>query len=223
MKKLNTLIAAALFVATSLQTTAQNLETKPWHVRRAYGSANAGTGHAFSLNIHFENQWVAFTSYSAESMKAKDLPADFKNGYTMVLFFGAENPTPKDEFHSFNLGMGKVFTKPSDKFWIMGTAAINIGEYKKATFTRNTNQTDPSIINVLLLAYAEEDNYNHTYNKSMSIGTTLGLQTNVTLCRYIGLGAGAHVQLTTAGVIPGAWLGLNVGLLRPKKVHADKL
>lgn len=223
MKQLNTLIAATVLLIAALQSNAQTTSEKPWQVRRAYLSANAGTDGGFGVALHFNNGWAAMASSISGSNTAKNLPHDYQAGSGTVLWIPINGSDPRDEFKSYTLGMGKVLTTASDKGWIMATAGINVCQYSKQVFVRNNNPTNTytptydwftALFGISQTSY---ENYDHHLEKETGFGASLGLQANVNLFRFMGLGGGANLQVNTAAIIPSAWVGINVGIMRPAK------
>lgn len=218
MKKLNTLLAASLLLFVALQANAQSPSAKPWQVSKAYLSANGGSGTALGFTMHFNNRWAGMITKETGDFEAKNLPNDYDAGYTSFLFFSFENSKPRESYETYSVSMGRVLTKHSDKAWVMATGGLSVCNYTANEFTRKKIVVD--YYDPLLMLFGlggTESNYSTKQVKKTGFGASLGLQANVNLFRFMGIGGGANLQVNTAAVIPSAWLGLNVGLMRPAK------
>jgi hypothetical protein len=201
MKQLNTIFAASLLLFVVLQSKAQTHSEKPWQVSKAYLSANGGSNNALAFTLHFNNRWAGMITKETGKLEAKNMPKDYKAGTTTILFIPIEGSKPNDSYETYSLSMGRVLTKHSDKAWVMATGGLSVCNYTTNEFTRNKTVTD----------------YNDPILMFFGFGASIGLQANLNLFRFMGLGGGANLQVNTAAVIPSAWLGINVGLMRPAK------
>ncbi len=218
MKQMNTLFAVTFLLIAMMQANAQTLNGKPWHVEKVYMSANAGTGTALGLTMHFNNKWAGMITKESREMEAKNVPKDFDPGYTTVFYIPIENAPPNDRYETYSLSMGRVLSKKSEKAWVMATAGISLCNYTSNEFTRkNTVENYNDLLLIFLGFGGTGSNYSSKEVKKTGFGASLGLQANVNLFRFMGLGGGANLQVNTAAVIPSAWLGLNVGLMRSAK------
>jgi len=218
MKKLNTLLAASMLLFVALHSNAQTQTEKPWQISKAYLSANAGSGTALGFTMHFNNRWAGMITKENGYLTAKNLPKNYVPGTSTLLFIPIEDSKPMDSYETVSLSMGRVLTKHSDKAWVMATGGLSFCQYTSNEFT--PNQTTEDYYDPLLMLFGiggSESNYSTKEVKKTGFGASLGLQANVNLFRFMGLGGGANLQVNTAAVIPSAWIGINVGLMRPAK------
>jgi hypothetical protein len=218
MKKVHTLCAAiSMLLFVLLQTTARAQQQKPWQIRRAYLSANAGTSTGFAFTTHFNNRWTAQFATQGKEVKAKNLPDAFVPYVVTPWFFGDPYTYygPKDSYKAYTLSVGRVLNKTSDKAWVMAMAGITYCKYAANEFVKLEDQ---ALNNPNPYGYQRLDN-NYVYKKAdeTGIGATIGMQATINLFRFMGLEAGSNLMITTAAVKPNVWLGLNVGLMRPAK------
>jgi hypothetical protein len=218
MKQLNTIFAASLLLFVVLQSKAQTHSEKPWQVSKAYLSANGGSNNALAFTLHFNNRWAGMITKETGKLEAKNMPKDYKAGTTTILFIPIEGSKPNDSYETYSLSMGRVLTKHSDKAWVMATGGLSVCNYTTNEFTRNKTVTDYNDPILMFFGFGgTESNYSTKEVKKTGFGASIGLQANLNLFRFMGLGGGANLQVNTAAVIPSAWLGINVGLMRPAK------
>jgi len=202
---------AAIFIFSMSVTNAQSRTSK---LEKIYGqsgigpASKSGYSGSFAVQSVWKNNLVATISYQRISSNPKNLPSDYKQGYSIVLFFPLPDPMPEQKLNIISLTAGKFF--PSGrKTWFTTEAGLSLVTGDKFTFNRQQIQSE----NVVFFAY-ETSNYNASKEKVSGIGGQLKADFNWAFCSFAGVGAGIYANLNSIQSVVGGEIRINVGWMK---------
>jgi hypothetical protein len=188
-----------------INTQAMAQQEKNWKLTRAYLTSHAGiNGAGLGFTTHFNNGWTAFVNMSGIKSESENIPGNYHALYVARTYPGAISPMPVDEFKSYSIGIGRVISKPSHKAWLMATGGITVCQSITQVFTPD--------------AYYFPNEDLSKSEKKIGFGATIGLHANLNLFRFMGVSAGATANMNTDRFLPGAYIGLYIGWMRPAKI-----
>jgi len=167
-----------------------------------------GTVSDFGIQAVLKNNWTATVSYQSIEMNPKGLPADYKQGYTFLLFtFYDEFPTNNMNLFSFTAGK---FFETGRKTWFTTEAGFSIVNGEKMNFT-----PQPIVQDFLY----SSSNYSVRKEDKTTIGAMLKADFNWAFLPFLGLGAGAFANLNSIQSPVGFQLKLICGWMNRKSKH----
>ena len=182
--------------------------------KKIYLHADAGItnfdGSFGELGIQaiFKHNWVATVSYQTIDMEAKNLPADYNPGFSIIFpFFGDGNPDT--EINAINFLGGRCF-ESGRRIWFTTEAGLSVGSGEKLDFSPQPAGT---------VDFITSANYLVKKEKVTTVGLVLKADFNWAFCPFLGLGAGVFANLNSLQSPVGFRIKLIGGWmnLKPKK------
>jgi hypothetical protein len=226
MKKHHLLLLATL-LGSSLAFGEQD---SSWKIKSVYASLNAGsTINEFSLNVGFKNRWMAFVSINNGEIESVNKPIDYRGGSSSFFFMTSNDDAPKDEFKTYDLGIRRIITAPSDKAWLSLGAGISLISYQERMFRKvEYRASSNDVFDYLFGSFFQDlgissnpSNYADAGLKPArtGVGATISLQANINLFEFMGINAGVSTHLNNIRNSYGANIGLNIGFMRKMKMQ----
>jgi len=211
MKKL----FSAMLIVINLSSFGQTKETT---INKIYLQLGTGAcsykGFSGEVGIQavFKNNWIGSFSYNSLTMDPKNIPSDYRPGYTILLLIPIENSTTI-AMDVYSLTTGKYF-KTGRNTWFSTEAGLSYVNGEKVNYTRNTgNLTGWN----LLIIGDEPSNYNTTVEKQSTMGGVLKADFNWALASFVALGAGFNANLNSIQSTVGFEVKLSLGWMNVKK------
>jgi len=211
MKKL----FSAMLIVINLSSFGQTKETT---INKIYLQLGTGAcsykGFSGEVGIQavFKNNWIGSFSYNSLTMDPKNIPSDYRPGYTILLLIPIENSTTI-AMDVYSLTTGKYF-KTGRNTWFSTEAGLSYVNGEKVNYTRNTgNLTGWN----LLIIGEEPSNYNTTVEKQSTMGGVLKADFNWALASFVALGAGFNANLNSIQSTVGFEVKLSLGWMNVKK------
>ena len=193
-------------------------QTKETTINKIYLQLGAGAcsykGFSGEVGIQavFKNNWIGSFSYNSLTMDPKNVPSDYRPGYTILLLIPIENSTTI-AMDVYSLTTGKYF-KTGRNTWFSTEAGLSYVNGEKVNYTRNTgNLTGWN----LLIIGDEPSNYNTTVEKQSTMGGVLKADFNWALASFVALGAGFNANLNSIQSTVGFEVKLSLGWMNVKK------
>ena len=207
---MKTIISLALFLFFA---TASFSQTKETSIKKFYleiaggGSSQNGSVAEFAVQAIFKNNWTASFSYHNIDMNPKNLPADYKQGYTLFILIPIPDVLPSNNMNVFSFSGGKFFSA-GRKTWFTTEAGLSIVNGQTYSFTRQ-----PVTNNGLYFS----SNYAAKEESKTTIGGMLKADFNWAILRFLGLGAGVFANFNSIQSPVGFQVKLMVGKLNLKR------
>jgi hypothetical protein len=165
-----------------------------------------GAFGGLGLQGMLKNNWVATVSYQQLDINPKNLPSDYEQGYTVIILpFPDEMPATTMNIISFTggkrIGSGR-------KTWFTTEAGISVISGDEFSFTKQP---------VEHYDLYTTSNYNVKKEAKTTIGAMLKADFTWAFTPYVGLGAGAFVNVSSLQTPVGGQIKLMVGWLNTKK------
>jgi hypothetical protein len=167
-------------------------QKKETSLKKIYLHADAGItnfdGGFGELGVQaiFKHNWVATVSYQTIDMEAKNLPADYDPGFSIInVLFGDGNPTTT--MNVVNVMGGKCF-ESGRRIWFTTEAGLSVGSGDKLNFSSQPAGT---------IDYVSSANYSVRKEKVTTVGLVLKADFNWAFCPFLGLGAGVFANLNS--------------------------
>jgi hypothetical protein len=199
---------AALLVFSTL---AINAQTKTSDLKKIYGQLGMGpaskSGYSGSLSLQsvWKNNLVATVSYQSISANPKNLPSDYKRGYSYFLLFPLPDEMPEQNLNITSITVGKLF--PSGrKAWFTTEAGISLVRGVKYAFTRQAVQTD----NIIFFG-SSSSNYNTEKESLSGVGCALKADFNWAFSSFAGLGVGTYANINSVQSVIGGEIKIIIG------------
>lgn len=193
-------------------------QTKETTINKIYLQLGTGAcsykGFSGEVGIQavFKNNWIGSFSYNSLTMDPKNIPSDYRPGYTILLLIPIENSTTI-AMDVYSLTTGKYF-KTGRNTWFSTEAGLSYVNGEKVNYTRNTgNLTGWN----LLIIGDEPSNYNTTVEKQSTMGGVLKADFNWALASFVALGAGFNANLNSIQSTVGFEVKLSLGWMNVKK------
>ena len=193
-------------------------QTKETTINKIYLQLGTGAcsykGFSGEVGIQavFKNNWIGSFSYNSLTMDPKNIPSDYRPGYTILLLIPIENSTTI-AMDVYSLTTGKYF-KTGRNTWFSTEAGLSYVNGEKVNYTRNTgNLTGWN----LLIIGEEPSNYNTTVEKQSTMGGVLKADFNWALASFVALGAGFNANLNSIQSTVGFEVKLSLGWMNVKK------
>ena len=205
---------AALFMLSTLTINAQ---TKASNLKKIYGqfgtgpTSKSGYSGSFAVQSVWKNNLVATVSYQNISANPKNLPSDYKRGYSYFILLPIPDPMPEQELSIISITMGKLFPS-GKKTWFTTEAGLSFVSGDKFTFNRQAVQDE----NLIFVGYSTS-NYNTKKESRSGVGGQLKADFNWAFCSFAGLGAGVHANINPVQSVIGAEIKFSVGWMRNRR------
>ena len=209
MKKLSILSALAFLLVINSQAQEKTFQKYYFQVGGGASSKN-GIFDEYSIHAVLKNNWTIGLSYQSMNMDPKNLPSDYEPGYTTFFMIPIPDAMPSVDMNVISVTAGKCLPT-GRKTWFSAEAGMSVVSGEKMNFTR---QHVPS--NNGFLDYTPS-NYGSTMEKKTTMGGMLKADFNWAICRYIGIGLGAHANLNSIQSTTGIEFKFIVGNLAKKK------
>lgn len=193
-------------------TYAQEKQTafKKIYLHGGAGFSNAnGTSVDVGIQAILNKNWVATVSYQSMELNPKNLPANYEQGYTIILFFPIYDDFPYNEMKTFSITAGKHL-ETGRKTWFTTEAGISFVNGQKVSFTPQPVANDIFYIS---------SNYSFQKENKSTIGAVLKADFNWAFLPYLGLGAGVYANFNSIQSPVGFRVKLIAGWLNTKKKH----
>lgn len=187
-------------------------QSKESAVTKIYGQlATGGSNHngllgEISVQAVIGNKWVSTLSYQNIEADPKNLPENYKRGYTLLFLY---DEFPATKMDVISLTGGRLFNM-GRKTWATLEAGPSLVSGHKMSFTPQPVVTDGF--------FYTSSNYNvNEEEKVTTIGGTLKADFNWAMLPYVGLGFGAFANFNSIQSPVGGQIKLMIGWLNPKK------
>ncbi len=213
VKTNNTIQKISLLLLSCFLCFAAYSQTKEKSVKKIYLQAAAGgtsqNGFSGELGIQaiLKSNWTATFSYHKIEMDPQNLPADYKEGVTILVFFPVYDEFPYNNMNLFSFTTGKFF-ETGRKTWFTTEAGFSIVNGEKVKFT-----SQPVVVSFLHTS----SNYSFTKEKKTTFGGMLKADFNWAFLPYVGLGAGVFANFNSIQSPVGFQLKLTCGWMNNKK------
>ena len=157
------------------------------------------------LQAVIKNKWVATFSYQNIEVEPKNLPKDYKQGFTFPFFYDVFPATNLDVFSV----TGGRFFEMGRTTWFTLEGGVSLVSGEKMTFTQQPVITDGF--------FYTSSNYAADKEKATTIGGLLKADFNWALLPYVGLGAGAFANFNSIQSPIGGQIKLTIGWMNTKK------
>jgi hypothetical protein len=209
MKKLSILSALAFLVVINSQAQEKTFQ-KYYFQAGGGGSSNNGGFAELSLHAVLKKNWMIGVLYQTMTMDPKNLPSDYEPGYTTFFIIPIPDAMPSVDMNVVSFTAGKCLPV-ARKVWFAAEAGMSIVSGEKMSFNRQAVDNSYGIFDYT------PSNYPSTIEKKTTIGGMLRADFNWAICRYIGIGLGAHANLNSIQSTTGVEFKLIVGNLANKK------
>lgn len=199
-----------------LFSTALSGQTKDSVIKKIYlqigggGSSHNGSGADFGIQAVFKHNWTTRFSYQDIEMDPKNLPRDYKPGYTVLLVLPIPDGNPSTKLSFYNFSFGKCF-EAGRKLWFAADAGLSIVNGEKLSFT--PQQVEETY---WLIGYTASANYSVKKEKQTTIGATFRADFNWAIFSFAGLGAGVYTNVNSIQSPVGFQVKLIVGRMYRK-------
>jgi hypothetical protein len=190
-----------------------NGQTKQPVVKKIYSQVGGGFANQdgvvsdFGIQAVLNDNWTATVSYQSIEMDPKDLPADYKPGYTILFIFPIPDVYPAVKMNLFNFTAGKLF-EAGRSTWFTTEAGFSIVNGEKMNFT-----SQPVVQDV----WYSTSNYAIKKENKTTIGAMLRADFNWAFLPFVGLGAGAFANFNSIQSPVGFQVKLIVGWMNRKR------
>jgi len=159
-----------------------------------------------------KNNWIGSFSYNSLTMDPKNVPSDYRPGYTTLLFVSFEN-SPTISMDVYSLTTGKYF-KTGRNTWFSTEGGLSYVNGEKVNYTRNAR--DLTGWNLLIIG-DEPSNYSTTVEKQTTMGGVLKADFNWAFASIAALGAGFNANVNSIQSTVGFEVKLSLGWMNIKK------
>ena len=159
-----------------------------------------------------KNNWIGSFSYNSLTMDPKNVPSDYRPGYTTLLFVSFEN-SPTISMDVYSLTTGKYF-KTGRNTWFSTEGGLSYVNCEKVNYTRNSG--DLTGWNLLIIG-DEPSNYSTTVEKQTTMGGVLKADFNWAFASIAALGAGFNANVNSIQSTVGFEVKLSLGWMNIKK------
>jgi hypothetical protein len=211
MKKL----FSAMLIVINLSAFGQTKETtiNKMYLQLGTGASSyKGISGEVAIQAVFKNNWISSFSYNSLTMDPKNVPSDYRPGYTTVLFISYDN-SPTVTMDVYSLTTGKYF-KTGRNTWFSTEAGLSYVNGEKVNYTRNAGNL--SGWNLIFIG-EEPSNYNTTVEKQATMGGVLKADFNWAFASVAALGAGFNTNLNPLQSTVGFEVKLSLGWMNVKK------
>jgi len=212
MKKITTCILL-LFSATISFCQQTNDGTKKSSIKKFYVQAGAGVTSSNGASIDFgiqaiwKSKWTGTISYQHIQIDPKNLPNNYEQGVTYVLFFPVYDEMPSNDMDILSVTIGKYFSS-GKKTWFTTEAGLSFVKGQQFKFISQAVVTE--------LFYLSS-NYSFKEEAKTGFGGVVKADFNWAFLRYVGLGAGVYANFNSVQSPVGFELKLLVGRLNTKR------
>lgn len=181
--------AVLAFLILSSSVAYGQTDSKPLnkiYLQLASGPTSHG-GYEGSMAVQavFRNDWTATVSFHDITMNPKTLPDDYKQGYTLILFFPIPDGYPETDLTTFSLTAGKLF-RSSRKFWLTTEAGVSLVKGDEYTFRPQHIEDD---------FFHIYSNYSTSRTERSTVGALLKADATWAFASFAGLGVGAFAHI----------------------------
>lgn len=198
----------AFFICFSLVINAQS---KTSALKKIYGQmgggpvSKSGSSGNFAFQSVWKNNLVGTLSYQSVSANPKNLPSDYKRGYSYFILLPVPDAMPEQEISILSLTVGKLFSS-GRKTWFTTEAGISLVKGDKFTFNRQAVQNE----NLIFVGYSTS-NYTIQKESTSGMGGQLKVDFSWAFCSFAGLGVGVHANVNAVQSVIGTELKINIG------------
>lgn len=202
-----TIVATLLLLFSTMAFAQKNetAETKLYAQLAAGGSNHNGLVSEIGLQAIIQKRWVTTLSYQNIEVDPKNLPGDYKQGYTLLFFYDV---FPATQMDVFSLTGGRFF-EMGRTTWFTLEGGLSLISGEKISFT-----TQPVITDGF---FYTSSNYAINQEKATTVGGLLKADFNWALLPYLGLGAGAFANFNSIQSPVGGQIKLMIGWMNTKK------
>lgn len=215
MKKI--IISTALLAFATITFCQQtNVDIKHSSIKKIYLQAGAGLTSSkggsidFGIQAILKSNWTASISYKLVEMEPQNLPDNYEQGVTYIIFFPVYDEFPYNDMDVFSLTIGK-YLETGRKTWFTTEAGLSFVNGQKMTFTSQTVTSD---------IFHKSSNYSVQKENKTGFGVMLKSDFNWAILPYVGLGAGVFANFNSLQSPLGFEIKFICGNLRQhKKKH----
>ncbi len=197
--------------STKKDTTTATIKKEKLRMARLYSSFAIGASinnyfgsiGGISVTCLLSNNWGVKVNMKGYGQVAKDLPADYRNGFNPL---GARKP--KDYLMAYSLAIIKEFTSSSPFARFGLEAGFSIIDYQKARFERQSSG-----------GFFSAANYKIEKKSEISVGLHLRAKAELKLGRRTGIEFATIANINQFQSYFGGEIAFNFGMLRRKTVQ----
>ncbi len=207
MKRTLILTISVVFAISSCGQ-GRNDSLKKLYLEGGFGPASHnGVFAQIGIRGVLKNNWVASLSFYTVEMDPKNLPADYKQGYTLVSMIPIPDEMPSTRLKLFNVTGGRYFHL-GRKTWLTAEAGLSVGGGESFHFTSQQVQTDWFHIS---------SNYSVEKKKEALIGAMVRSDFTWAFSPWVGLSVGGFVNMNSLQSPAGVELKLIAGWLNRER------
>ena len=183
-------------------------------IKKIYMQLGAGPSNykgalaEFGVQAVFKNNLTTTFSYHSITMDPKNLPADYKPGYTLIFVLPIPDGNPEQETTLYSLTGGKYF-EFGKNFWLTTEAGVSMVNGNKFAFTSQP------VISGGIFGYTSS-NYATTKENKTTFGGMLKVDFTWAFSKFAGLGIGTFANINSIQSPIGGEIKLIVGWMNRK-------
>jgi hypothetical protein len=200
------------FLCITIYSQTKETSVKKFYLQAASGpGSHNGISDELGIQAVIKNNWTTTFSYHNIEMDPKNLPADYKQGYTILLIFPFYDEYPATNLNIFSFTGGKCF-EAGRKIWFTTEAGFSIVNGEKMSFTPQPIVEDLDFLYV-------SSNYSVKKENKTTIGGMLKADFNWAFLPFVGVGAGAFANFNSIQSPVGFQVKLLCGWMNRKSKH----
>ena len=168
-------------------------------------TSDKGIASQLGLQAAFKKNWSASLTYHNIELNPKNLPADYIQGYTVLLVFPLNDPMPANNMTTVSLSAGKLLPA-GRRTWFNAEAGLSFVSGEDCKFT-----SQPSIESFILVGWIKTSNYEVTKSKVNTVGGLMKFDFNWAFLPWLGLGAGVYANINSNQSLVAYQLMLTAG------------
>jgi hypothetical protein len=205
-----------LLCLLSIVTICQTKETpfKKFYLEAATGVTNKnGISVELGIQAILKNNWTTTITYQKIEMDPKNLPSNYKEGVTLIIFIPVYDDFPFSKLNIFGFTAGK-FYGTGRKTWFTAEAGLSIVNGEKIVFT-----PQPVVHEI----FYTSSNYSFRKENKTTIGGMLKADFNWAFTSFMGAGSGVFANFNSIQTPLGFQLKLILGKMnRRGKIENKK-
>ena len=213
VKTKNLMQRSSFLLLLSLQSIVTFSQTKETPFKKIYLQAASGVTNKKGITVELgiqavlKNNWTTTIAYQKIEMNPKNLPADYKEGVTILIFIPVYDEFPFSNLNILSFTAGKFF-ETGRKTWITTEAGFSIVNGEKVVFT-----PQPVVHEI----FYTSSNYSFKKENKTTVGGILKANFNWAFLSFMGAGAGVFANFNSIQSPIGFQLKLIVGKLNRTK------
>jgi hypothetical protein len=196
----------ALMTTAHAQNNTDHLPKCYLHLAGGPSSRNGAT-YEYGGTAIFKNKWMASISYQSIDMTPKNLPQDYKQGYTVIIILPIPDAMPSATLKSVNFTVGKYLSL-GRKTWITAEGGLSVVNGRTYTFT--PQQVEYDFVHV-------SSNYAAHSDTQTGAGGIIKADFNWAFIPYLGLGVGMFANVNSIQSSVGLQFKVIAGWMNSKK------